>query len=501
MKLHFKDSGDNGCHRKEPRGITRKDRRKTNAARELLVEGPLQAKPTMADFWINHGWFKVKDGSKKLTRADWRMAEGIRRDAVRFLVEKVLGKEPRDITLEEFHSNRLRGLLNGYYNDSPCDALKEAGYEILPWEMLKTPNGFYKSKENRVAAIMCLVKKLDKAPSDVVQNDFYSNRLGGLLSNYYDDSPYAALKEAGLVTAADEAYMCSTGHMHGEAGNQNAGHNAGKPRADRADEAELLELEKTAKGCLQAFQTHGSGKVEAETPVGVKMGGLLSAAFGKDKRGRHGRYHSATDAELLEEAKKYSGRSDCRKNNYPLYYKLWKGHLLGMAFGNNSPRYYKLWKGHLGDRAFGKDGRYHSATDAELLEEAKKYSGRTDCSRKDRPLYRELLKREKASDAAYPRRTGWKSEQIIEYGGIEGLRRLGLDELRKIWQEWQGSDNRKSVAGLMDNLEVLFPEGPNSSREWLIAVLSWEWHVADLADALCEVLDELQLKRIGGGGP
>ncbi len=161
-------------------------------------EGIVQAKVTMTDFWIKQGWYKpMKDGGKKLTQADWRMAEGIRLDAVRFLVEKVLRKDSRDITVEDFNSNRLCGLLQSYYDYGPYAALKEAGYDFHPWEMLKTPNALYKEKSIRVAALHWLIEKLGKDPKDLAKEDFYSNRLGGLLTSYYTDSPYDALKEAG----------------------------------------------------------------------------------------------------------------------------------------------------------------------------------------------------------------------------------------------------------------------------------------------------------------
>ncbi|MDO8339527.1 MAG: hypothetical protein Q7T16_02620 [Candidatus Burarchaeum sp.] len=132
--------------------------------------------------------------------------------AVKWLVEK-LGKDPRDITVEDFHSNRLGGLLLRNYNDSPYAAVSEAFPElnIHPWEMLSTPRGFNESKENRIAAVKWLVEKLGKDPRDITVEDFRSNRLGGLLNAYYRDSPYLALLEAGLVTQADEAYMKSRG--------------------------------------------------------------------------------------------------------------------------------------------------------------------------------------------------------------------------------------------------------------------------------------------------
>jgi hypothetical protein len=170
------------------------------------------ARVTMADFWIQHGWYKpMHDGSKKLIRADWNQDPGIRKDAVRFLVGKVLRKDHRDVVLEDFESNRLRGLLRGYYNSSPDSALKEAGYALHPWELLKSPQGFFESKENRIDATRWLVGKLKKKPRDTAVGDFYSNRLCGLIS-YHGGSPYRALLEAGLVTKADEAHMRSPAH-------------------------------------------------------------------------------------------------------------------------------------------------------------------------------------------------------------------------------------------------------------------------------------------------
>jgi hypothetical protein len=163
-----------------------------------MKETPIKGRPTMADFWIKQGWYKpMKDGSKKLTRADWRQGSGIREDAVRFLVDKVLRKDPRDITQDDFYSNRLSGLLTKYYEGSPYKALKEAGYDFHPWEMLKTPNGLYEQKSIRIAATRWLVDKLRKDPRDIIGEDFHSNRLCGLLSGSYNDSPYEALKEAG----------------------------------------------------------------------------------------------------------------------------------------------------------------------------------------------------------------------------------------------------------------------------------------------------------------
>ena len=77
--------------------------------------------------------------------------------------------------------------------------------------MLKTPQGFYNSKENRILATKWLVDRLGKEPRDITQEDFHANRLRGLMgsSNY---SPFEALYEAGLVSRQDETYMRSRNH-------------------------------------------------------------------------------------------------------------------------------------------------------------------------------------------------------------------------------------------------------------------------------------------------
>jgi len=172
-----------------------------------------QTNPTMDDFWIAQGWYKQDRIGIKLTYASWKDDEKVRIDAVRFLVEKVLKKDPRDITLREFASNRLTGLIDKYFNGSPYKAFTEAGYKFHAWEMAKTPNNFYDSKENRVAATKWLVDKLGKDPRGLTTEDFQSNRLAGLLADLYSGSPYTAVLEAGYAYSQEESLQ------HAQAGN------------------------------------------------------------------------------------------------------------------------------------------------------------------------------------------------------------------------------------------------------------------------------------------
>lgn len=171
---------------------------------------------TMEDFWIMQGWYKQDKLGIKLIQANWKDDPNVRTEAVKFLVEKVLKKDPRDITKEDFYSNRLSGLLMNYYSNSPYEALLEAGYacsaqeslqhaatgnfqtdKFYPWEMSSAPNQFYQSGQNRIAAVKWLLWKTQKNPKDIFAEDFRSNCLGGLLVKQYEGSPHAALSEAG----------------------------------------------------------------------------------------------------------------------------------------------------------------------------------------------------------------------------------------------------------------------------------------------------------------
>jgi hypothetical protein len=149
----------------------------------------------------------IKPWEMKVTPNGFYDKKETRIAAIKWLIEK-LKKDPRDICVTDFTENGLYGLLE-HHSLSPYKAIKEAFPEmdIEPWEMIQTSHGFYKKKENRVAAVKWLVDKLDKNPRDVVLKDFNENRLWGLINKYYNNSPYKAVKEAGLVSEADEEYM------------------------------------------------------------------------------------------------------------------------------------------------------------------------------------------------------------------------------------------------------------------------------------------------------
>ncbi|MDE1860103.1 MAG: hypothetical protein KGH72_00100 [Candidatus Micrarchaeota archaeon] len=149
----------------------------------------------MGEFWRQQGWVNA-DGT--LSRARWADS-GTRVAAIRFLVENVLDKDPREVTNEDFRSNGLWGLLTHFYNSSNYAAVSAAFPElnIRGWEMICTPRGIYPSPENRVAAVRELVKASGKGdPRDLARSDFESHGLRGLLHGHYNGSTYAAVVEA-----------------------------------------------------------------------------------------------------------------------------------------------------------------------------------------------------------------------------------------------------------------------------------------------------------------
>ena len=53
-----------------------------------------------------------------------------------------------------------------------------------------------------------------REPKEITHNNFNENGLSGLLSKYYNSSPFNALFEADLVKQEDEKYMRSHWHTH-----------------------------------------------------------------------------------------------------------------------------------------------------------------------------------------------------------------------------------------------------------------------------------------------
>ena len=56
----------------------------------------------------------------------------------------------------------------------------------------------YRNLDSRIVAVKELVKKTGKKPEEINTEDFIKNRLSGFLNDFYNNSFYLALKEAGF---------------------------------------------------------------------------------------------------------------------------------------------------------------------------------------------------------------------------------------------------------------------------------------------------------------
>lgn len=116
--------------------------------------------------------------------------------AVRELVKKS-GKKPGNITVEDFRRARLYGLLEFKFRESPYLALKFAGYALNPEDMHKTSQYHLSIRENRIAMVRRLVKKLDKPVTQITIKDFNDAKMIGMLRHYYQTKVFLALMDAG----------------------------------------------------------------------------------------------------------------------------------------------------------------------------------------------------------------------------------------------------------------------------------------------------------------
>lgn len=135
---------------------------------------------TMSDFWWIQGWVSP-DG--RLKQGRWKGDLEVQREAVRFLVTRVLHlKDITKITYEDFLRNRLRTVVK-YHHESPYQTLSFAFPElgIQPWEMEHVPNKYWRSMDSVKAAVGRLCVKTEKSPMDLTKADYETNGLKGLL--------------------------------------------------------------------------------------------------------------------------------------------------------------------------------------------------------------------------------------------------------------------------------------------------------------------------------
>jgi hypothetical protein len=131
----------------------------------------------------------------------WKNREN-RIKMIRDMVHKS-GKPLHEFTQKDFRKFHIWKLLTEYYQSSHILALKDAGYNIEPWQMRKKPNRYWSIRDNRIFAIKRFVLNLNKTISEITEEDFHGHGLAGCLK-YYNDSPYLALIDAGFNVKKEE---------------------------------------------------------------------------------------------------------------------------------------------------------------------------------------------------------------------------------------------------------------------------------------------------------
>jgi predicted transposase YbfD/YdcC len=130
----------------------------------------------------------------------WNIETGIL--ATKWLIEEKLHWSDEDIknnlTKDAFKKNNLLGMLSIVFNGSPYLAIN-AVYpdKFKPWEVKIAPNKYWNT-ETGVLATKWLIEKVLHWSDEEVKNNltmriFCENKLGGMLCNAFNNSPYLAI--------------------------------------------------------------------------------------------------------------------------------------------------------------------------------------------------------------------------------------------------------------------------------------------------------------------
>jgi len=155
-----------------------------------------------------------RDMVKVFPHAKWKTSAA-RARAIREFVESS-GRPPKELTAKDL-CRAGRGSLLTY--KSFAGLLREAGYDIQPWELKHVSHSFWMRRRNRAGAVRWLIRKTGKRPSNLKCGDFSYYDLGGLWQHvgkktrkYCDvrvDKPYYSiytlLKDAGFKGEAERA--------------------------------------------------------------------------------------------------------------------------------------------------------------------------------------------------------------------------------------------------------------------------------------------------------
>ena len=119
---------------------------------------------------------------------------------IRHLIEERLklnlNDVPKKVSKKTFAVNKLGGMIETLFNNSPIDAI-ELAYpkRFKSWEFSQAPNGFWDTDENVNDALEWLISKIseDDIPEKWNKDFIHDNDLRGMLDVRFESSPYKAL--------------------------------------------------------------------------------------------------------------------------------------------------------------------------------------------------------------------------------------------------------------------------------------------------------------------
>lgn len=145
---------------------------------------------------------------KKFPDGYWRNGDSKKNatKCTKYLVEEILGYSDKELkencTKEMFVKNKLGGMLQYYFKNSPYNAINNAyPGKFKEWEFKYVPMGYWRDKENAINAIKWMIeeklKYSDKElKENLTYNTFRSYGLAGMMQHCFNNSPYNAINSA-----------------------------------------------------------------------------------------------------------------------------------------------------------------------------------------------------------------------------------------------------------------------------------------------------------------
>jgi len=168
---------------RKPQGFYKIRKNRLKILKEILAQTKRPQDYTEEEMRI----VALHDTAKEnMTKDEWRVYFSLKEP-----------QDPRRLEARQFNNYGAGALFNYYGSVYACIADLLPELKIKPWEMKNTPSGYFMEKAHRISAVRWLCyKKLKTDPRELTRQKFEENGLLGLLTEYYNGSPYLAVKEA-----------------------------------------------------------------------------------------------------------------------------------------------------------------------------------------------------------------------------------------------------------------------------------------------------------------